>query len=279
MAWSGNNLISGLHAGKTATNDAALIYARREGWNAIFTTPAAPLSPWHGTVNDFRDPHLLELTAPVAEIEVRGPHDFTLQLHGTNGWQVVGEKFPGGCPDVGLFIQTLSALRVSEFVKDVVSAPDLAAYGLGTPTRQFTLRSAAGDTNAVIAQLAFAVQTTGCLSIVPTRILFIPSHRRIPKFFSGTSACLSRPGSSASGASGILMKKMSRRSRFVRMAKPGRSSHNGLNKWSLAAGSQGIINPPALEETTHRLGELTALGWVAHNVTGAGKIRFKARQS
>jgi hypothetical protein len=43
--------------------------------------------------------------------------------------------------------------------------------------------------------------------------------------------------------------------------------HNGPNKWSLAAGSQGIINPPALEETAHRLGELTAAAWVGRNVT------------
>jgi len=35
----------------------------------------------------------------------------------------------------------------------------------------------------------------------------------------------------------------------------------GTNEWSLAAGSQGIINPPAVEETIHRLGELTAFAW------------------
>ena len=48
-----------------------------------------------------------------------------------------------------------------------------------------------------------------------------------------------------------------------------------LTKGSLrcfAPGSQGIINPPAIEETTHRLGELTALGWVARNVTEPEKF-------
>ena len=45
----------------------------------------------------------------------------------------------------------------------------------------------------------------------------------------------------------------------------------GDNKWSLAPGSQGIINPPAVEETLHRLGELTAAGWVGHNVTAPEK--------
>ena len=72
----------------------AQIYARREGWKAVFTTASEPLKAWHGTVNDFRDPHLLELTAPVAEIKVRGPNDFTLQRKGTNDWTMVGEKFP-----------------------------------------------------------------------------------------------------------------------------------------------------------------------------------------
>jgi len=47
---------------------------------------------------------------------------------------------------------------------------------------------------------------------------------------------------------------------------------NGSNKWSLAAGSQGIINPPAIEETAHRFGELTVAGWVGHNVTEPEKF-------
>jgi hypothetical protein len=42
---------------------------------------------------------------------------------------------------------------------------------------------------------------------------------------------------------------------------------NGPNKWSFAAGSQGIINPPAIEETAHRFGGLTAAGWVGRNIT------------
>jgi hypothetical protein len=45
----------------------------------------------------------------------------------------------------------------------------------------------------------------------------------------------------------------------------------GNEKWSLAAG-QGIINPPAIEETMHRLGELTAAGWVARNIAEPEKF-------
>ena len=40
----------------------------------------------------------------------------------------------------------------------------------------------------------------------------------------------------------------------------------GVNKWSLAPGSQGMINPPAIEETVHRLGELKrSYAWFARN--------------
>jgi hypothetical protein len=256
----GTNLISAIHTGKSLTNDAAQIYANREGWNTIVTTAKEPLAPWRGTVNDFRDPHLLELTVPVAEIEVRGPNNFTLQQQGSNVWKVAGEKFPADTENVQLFIKLLAGLRVAEFVKDVVTAPDLPAYGLDVPTRQIILRSAAGDSNAAITQLAFAVQTNGIFvhradedfiySITPEDFNRLPEagwefrDRRIWNF-------------SETNVAQITLRQNGKTRVLV---------HDGLNKWSFAAGSQGIINPPALEETAHRLGELTADGWVGRNV-------------
>jgi hypothetical protein len=266
----GTNFISALHAGKTATNGAAQIYAKREGWNAVFTTAAEPFAPWRGAVNDFRDPHLFELTAPVAEIEVHGPHDFTLRRSGSNDWQVVGEKFPADADNVQLFIRTLAGLRVADFVKDVVTAPDLPAYGLATPARQIILRSAIGDSNAVIAQLAFAAQTNGVFvrradedfiyAITPEDLNRLPEadwefrERQIWNF-------------SETNVAQITLRQNGKTRVVVR---------NGVNKWSLAPGSQGIINPPALEETAHRLGELTAVGWVGANVTEPEKFGLKA---
>ena len=224
-------------------------------------------------MNDFRDPHLLELSAPVAEIEVRGQNSFTLQRQGTNGWKLVGEKFPADAENVQSFIKLLADLRVAEFVKDVVTAPDLPAYGLATPTRQIILRSAVGDTNAVIAQLAFAVQTNGVFvhradedfiySITPEDFNRLPEagwefrDRRIWNFNEKDVAQITL-----------------RQNGKTRDARPQRR-----NKWSLAAGSQGIINPPAIEETAHRLGELTAAGWVGRNVTEPEKFGLNAGQS
>ena len=106
----GTNFVGALHIGKSPTNDPAQVFAKRDEWNVIVTTDKEPLLPWRGSVNDFRDPHLLELTAPVAEIEVHGQTDFTLQRHGSNEWQIVGEKFSGDADNVQEFIKFLAGL-------------------------------------------------------------------------------------------------------------------------------------------------------------------------
>jgi hypothetical protein len=258
----GTNFISAIHVGKSPTNDPTQVFARRERWNAIVTTAKEPLSPWRGSVNDFRDSHLLELTAPVAEIEVHGQDNFTLQRQGLNDWQIVGEKFPADAENAQLFIKTLAGLRVAEFVKDVVTTPDLPAYGLATPTRQITLRSAAGDTNGVIVQLSFGTNQNNEVFVRRADEDFVYAvtaedfnrlpeaawefrERRIWNFTEGDVAQ-------------ITIHQNGKTRQIVR---------TGPNKWSLAAGSQGIINPPAIEETTHRFGELTAYGWVGRNIT------------
>ncbi len=60
----GTNFTLGIHVGKSLTNGTTQVYAKREGWNAIVTTSSEPFAPWHGAVNDFRDPFLLELHRP-----------------------------------------------------------------------------------------------------------------------------------------------------------------------------------------------------------------------
>jgi len=90
----GTNFAGAIHVGKTLTNDSTQVFVKRDSWNALTTTAKEPLAPWRGSVNDFRDPHLLELITPVAEIEVHGPDNFTLQRQGSNDWQIAGKNFP-----------------------------------------------------------------------------------------------------------------------------------------------------------------------------------------
>ncbi len=264
----GTNLTTGASAGKNPPDQATQIYARREGWDAIVTAGKDAFASWHGTVNDFRDPRLLTLTTPVQEIEMRAEENYTLSWRGTNGWAVAGEKFPVDADSVLTFEKLLAGLRVSEFVKDVVTAADLQGFGLSTPERQITLRSHAGDTNAPLAQILFGTTETNRVfvkrgdedfvyALKLDDLARIPEHgwefrnRRVWNF-------------SETNVTQVTLRQGGKTRVLVRA---------GENKWSLGANSQGILNnPPAIEETMHRLGELTAAGWVGRNVTAPEKF-------
>ena len=262
----GSNWVAAIHAGKSPTNDATLAFIKREGWNAVMTAAKEPLAAWRGSVNDFRSPNLIELTAPVAEIEVRGLNNFILQRHGSNDWSVVGEKFPADAENAQTFVKLLAGLRVAEYVKDVVTAPDLQAYGLATPSRQIILRSVAGDSNAVIAQLVFGAAQTNEIFVRRADEDFVyglalADFSQLPE--AGWEFRDRRTWNfSETNVAQVTLRQNGKTRQMLRV---------GANQWSPAPGSkgwQGIIeNPPAIEETVHRLGELTAAGWVGRNFT------------
>lgn len=273
--WLGyaSNAVAAIHIGKDSTNDATQVFARREGWNTIVTTPKQPLSPWFGTINDFRDPYLLELTAPVAEIEMLGPdtNRYMLQRLATSAWQIAGEKFPVDAASVQSFIQWLANLRVSEFVKDVVTPADLPAYGLAPPARQIILRSAIGNTNAVIAWLLFGSVHTNEVFVRRADENFIyaitpEDFTRLPEGPPWQFRDHSIWNFSENDITQISVRQNGKTLQMV---------HNGLNKWSLATGSQGVINPPAIEEVAHDLGTMAAVAWWARGVDNPADYGLK----
>jgi len=213
---------------------------------------------------------LLELSAPVAEIGVRGKSDFTLQRQGTNDWRVVGEKFPADAGSVQQFIQILANLRVAEFVKDVVTAPDWPAYGLATNAWQITLFSVAGNTNAVMAQLLFGATQTNEVYVRRADEDFVyavplEDFNQLPE--AGWELRERRIWSfSEADVAQITIHQNGQTRQMI---------HNGPNQWSLAPGSQGIIVPAAIEETAHQFGELTAAVWLAHDAAECQKFGFK----
>lgn len=270
--WFGRetNFVTALHVGKSPATNSSLVFAQHDGWNTIVTTAKEPLSPWFGAVNDFRDPYLLELAAPVAEIEIRGKNDLTLQRKGTNDWRVVGENFPADTGSVQQFIKLLANLRVTEFVKDVVTAPDWPAYGLATPAWQITLLSAAGNTNTVIGQLRFGATQTNEVYVRRADEDFVyaiplEDFNQLPE--AGWELRERRIWSfSEADVAQITIHQNGKTRQMI---------HNGPNQWSLAPGSQGIIVPAAIEETAHQFGELTAVAWLAHDAAECQKFGFK----
>jgi len=259
----GTNFLTAIHAGKDVPENPGQMYARREGWNAIVTTAKEPFAPWRGAVHDFRDPHLLELTAPVAEIEVRGEDNFSLQRHGSNDWSVAGEKFPVDAENVQSFIQLLAGFRVADFVQDVVTGPGLQSFGLtNPPAREITLRSVAGDTNSVIADLLFGATTTNQVYVKRSDEDFVYAlalddwnrlqlygdyyrDRRVWDF-------------SVTNVTQVTLRQSGKTRQLLR---------TGVNHWSLAPGSTGLIDPKAIEDTVQQLGGLTAAGWIGRKFT------------
>lgn len=268
----GSNFVSALHFGNISPSDSTQIFAKREGWNAIMTTAKQPLSPWFRVVNDFRDPYLLELTAPVAEIEMVGPgtNDFSIQRNETNGWQIAGQTFPVDADNVQSLIQLLAGLRVSEFVKEVVTPADLPTYGLAKPARQIILRSAIGDTNAVIAQLLFGTNQANEVFVQRAdEGLFV--YGITPEDF---AAVMTDNGPVPDGQpwqfrdrriwnfteNDVTQITVRQNGKVEQMV------HKGPNQWSLTAG-QGIIVPPAIEEVAHDLGNMAAVAWLARGAS------------
>jgi hypothetical protein len=232
-------------------------------------TAREPLAPWRGSVNDFRDTRLVELTAPVAEIEVRGETNFILRQQGPNDWRIVGEKFPADAENVQLFIKTIAGLRIADFVKEAVTQTALNDYGLTTPQREIILRSKAGDTNAVIAQLDFGATQTNEVFVRCAGEDFIYAVTALDFNRLQESSWEFRDRQiwdfKADDVAQITIHQGGRTRQIV---------HYSPGKWSLAAGSQGVIEGKNIEQATQQLQRLTALAWFARNLTEPEKLGF-----
>lgn len=261
----GTNMVAAVHVGNSPTNDATQVYAKREGWNTVVEVPRDALAPWRGAVNDFRDTRLLELTAPVAEIEMRGTNagNFILQRQGSNNWSIAGEKFPADADNVQLFITTLAGLRIADFVQAVATAPDLPAYGLDKPRREIILRSKVDDTNAVIADLQFGLVQSNKVFVRCAGEDFIYSiteqdYLRLPDAaweFRDRHIWNFAPDDVAQ----ITIHQGGKTRQLIQ---------NTPGKWSLAPGSQGFIEDKNIQQAVDMFHDLSAVVWVGCNYSG-----------
>ncbi len=273
----GTNRLTAIHAGKTSPENPDLIFARREGWNAVVALAKSTFAPWRGTVNDFRNAHLLELSTPAAEIEIRGENNFILRQRGSNDWALVGEKFPADADSVSALLKSLAGFRTVEFVKDLNTGADLKGFGLTTPARQIILRTTPGATNSVIAQLLFGASETNRIFVKRADeeyvyALALADFNRLPENgweFRGRRVW----NFSTNDVAQLTIRQNGKIRQLIRDAD---------GKWSLANGSQGVFDGRWMEMIVRQFGEMTAAGWVARKVTEPEKIgvpreRFKWR--
>ena len=270
----GTNTVARLQFGNSPTNDTRLVYARRLGVNAIVAVPKDLLAPWHARVNDFRDPSLITLAAPVAAIDMRGADPFSVQQQTNGAWRVLPQGFPADAGLVKDFLTALSALQIVEFTTDVATAPDLAEKGLASPVRQYILKSAAtiasGPTNAVIAELSFG--TNQADKIFARRAdepgfvyaVKLADFQRLPA--AGWQLRERRIWNlSTNDVAGATLRQQGRVRKIVR---------NAAHDWAFANNSQGTINVLAVEETVSGLCQLTAGVWVARGAPDRARFGF-----
>ena len=267
----GTNLVALLQFGKSLTNDTRLVYARRLSMNTIVAVANDLLAAWRDKVNDFRDPHLVTLTAPVAAIAVRAEESFSVERQTNNAWRVLPQNFPADDEFLQDVLRALSSLQAVQFI-DVVIEPDLPNYGLAPPARRYTLRSAgtnapAGATNAIIADVGFGTNQAGKVF----------ARRQDESFVYGiaTNDYQRLPGASWQFrdrriwniSTNDLDRAIIRQQGKVRQLK-----RNGPHSWSLI--TQGIINDLAVEETVRGLCQLTASVWVARGEQNRARYGF-----
>lgn len=258
----GTNSVLVLTFGSSPTNHADEIYARRSDRNAVITVSKKLLAAWLGPYEGFRDRHLVTLIRPLDRIEVRGLDHFALQRETNHTWRIVPQNLPADPGLVRQFITNLTKLKVADFYKDVVTPPDLPAKGLAKPARQYiletTVTNSAGElTNLVMAHLDFGTNENNKIfarredesSLYTVKLSDfdrLPSaswqmrDRRIWHF---TRQDVAKFTIHQGGRTRVIL-------------------HKGTNSWTLAPGSQGIINPLPMGELAHEFGHLSAVAWV-----------------
>ena len=265
----GNATVLALQFGKSPTNNPALLYARRADQTGVSLVAGEQLAAWRGAHEDFRDRHLANLAGEIVdEIEARGPASFILQRTTNDEWRVIApENLPADTALVHDLLGGISSLQVTQFVKAVVTEPDLPNYGLAPPARSFLLKS--GGSNSVITQLDFSAPQIGktfarrsdetSVYAVRTedlrRFNFAGWQLRERQLWNFTEDDVLR----------LVLQQGETTRELLRQ---------GTNRWAFASGSQGVINTFAVEETVHRLGELFAETWMDRGAAALANYGF-----
>ncbi len=257
----GTNDLVVIQFGQSPTNDPAVVYARRLSQTNVVLVPRTVLEAIQTSHAELRDRHLLTFVPEAVDaIEVTGEGAFSVRRQ-TNGLWAVTDPQPMPA-DAELIRDWMSHLAFLEgnVEKDVVT--DFTPYGLAPPLRQYILKGASTNatgamTNRVLARLeiggrkenqvfargeddAVYALSTGLFNRLPSAAWQL-RERRVWAFSTNQVAKV-----------GVRHRGYTRE--FLRAPS---------GEWSLAPGTQGIINTFALEEMLYRLGELRAVGWIA----------------
>ncbi len=272
----GTNPAALLQFGRSPTNAAGQVYARRADRPTIVLVPAEAVAGWRGPYTDFRDRRLVTLTPDNVEeiiLAVRGGETNVVRRQTNDLWRVIGTNgFAAEPALVGDLLGSLSTLEVAQFVKDVVTPLDFPSYGLQPPALQVGLRTAGAGTNRIIADLQFGAVQNGL--VYARRAdensvygIALRDFQRLPlaawqlrdlHLWQFTEGDVAR----------LIVRRPERTLELVR---------TGPNQWTVPATAQSSVNELALDECLHRLGGLTAAAWVARGPDQRPRFGFSDR--
>jgi hypothetical protein len=262
----GTNLVQRVQFGRSPPNDTTNVYARRLSQTNVVLVSVALLQVLNTPAPEFRDRRLLAFDPEtISLIEVRSEDPFTIRRQ-TNGTWLAGENIVADGFFMWDWLRRLSRLQVTDFVKDVVT--DFSSYGLAPARRQYvfktTMTNATGLTNMLVAELHLGTNTPGT-NTLDNRV-YVRRADEDSVYAVRYLDCYRMPAApwqlhdcrvwnfTTNQVSRITLRQNGRTREVVR---------TGDAEWTLPPGSQGVINPLAVEEIAFRLGELRAVSWVA----------------
>jgi len=260
----GTNRLRTLQFGDAVETETDALYAVGLEPTAVVVVASDPVQAWKATPNEFRDRQLLRLSRAVSSIEVSNGETFSL-VNTTNGtWRIEPLGWPADPATVRRFVQALEVLRVARFVKDVVAEPDLPGYGLAAPALRMRFHLKPGKDGQPASEVGLDFGSRKDETVFVRRV---DENAVYAVDFSALQALPAAPGHFRQLRVWSFDEDQVTSLTLQQGGSTWRLLHNGPNQWSLAPGSQGVVNAFAVEDVAHRLGELKAVAWTDWNQT------------
>lgn len=265
----GSNTVCQIQFGKSPTNDAGQVYARRLSHTNVVLVPRELADLILKPYTEFRDRAVVSFRPGLVDrIEAQADEAFAIQRQSDNDWQIVEPiQAPADRQLMRLFLEDLAKLEIIRFEKDVVA--DFGPYGLVNPTRRYVLKTsvtnAIGPTNQTLVQVDFGNMPPDepdkvfCRRPDETSVYVVASADMLRLERSAFTLRDRHIWSFA--ASNVTSVTVLQRGAKVQLVRD-----PATRKWD----RENVPLNAAIEETLHRLGTLQADSWSGLSAAQAG---------
>jgi len=250
-----------LEFGRAPAEAPELVYARRSNQPGIVAVARDVLELAAVNYTDLLDYRLIDQSlAQLERLEIRASEDFTLERATNSPWKITA---PSPIPtDPGLaaaLVEQLKNLRIAEVAKEVVTELDLPTYGLAQPEREIRLhfhQDSPASTGTVL-RLDFGARAG--------ELVYVRRSDENPVYTLTAADVESLPDAAFKLRDRRLWQFTTNEVVSFSATLQGNTQkliRSARGQWTVAPGSQAIVNTFALQEALYRLGSLRARWWV-----------------